>query len=123
MFVSLYLADLSINVVIVTDPSGTLVDGIYNYPILTSVIFSCIATSTDSTPITGASYYYRDRSCYTNSHGVRDPCFYEGTTTGYNITGDNLLAQDAGNVSCTAIVNGVYYYSNILRLRISGELP
>ena len=121
MFFSLYLADLSINVAIVTDPNGILVDGEYNYPILTSIILSCNATQTDGTPITGASYSWRDHGCYTNSHGVQDPCFYDGYATGYNFTGDNLLAQDAGNVSCSAFVNGIYYTSHLLRIRISGE--
>ena len=68
------------------------------------------------------SYHWTAMNCYNHSkRGIDDPCFYSGNKTGQNITGHDLLAQDAGTVTCTAIIDGVNYTSSPLTLRISGE--
>ena len=109
-------------VTIVTDPAGVQVDGqnnTFDYPILTSVTLMCIATAV---PATVTSYRWNTINCYNNSRGVDDPCFYGNGQTRQNITGNDLLAQDAGTVNCTATINGTDYTSDPLTLRISGEL-
>ena len=68
---------------------------------------------------TVASYHWDVINC-TNSS--RDPCFYSQDQTSQNITGSDLLAQDAGTVRCIATINGSKYSSNPLTFRISGEL-
>ena len=110
-------------VTIVTDPAGVPVDGqnnTFDYPILTSVTLMCIAADKSSANVT--SYHWNVISCYNNSRGVDDPCFYGNGQRIQNITGNDLLAQDAGTVSCTATINGTDHTSDPLTLRISGEL-
>ena len=112
-------------VTIVTDPIGIPVDGqpnTFDYPILTNVTLMCITTATDGSPATVTSYQWTATNCYTHADGILDPCFYGDNQTVQNITGNNLLAQDAGTVTCTATVGGVNYTSNPLTLRISGKL-
>ena len=112
-------------VTIVTDPAGVPVDGQNNtfyYSILTSVTLMCIATAADGSPATVTSYRWNAINCYNNSHDVDDPCFYSNGQTRQNITGNNLLAQDAGTVNCTATIDGTDYTSDPLTLRISGEV-
>ena len=79
-----------------------------------------MATTADGSPVTLTSYRWTATDCYNHTGGVQDPCFYSSHTE-YNVTGINLLAQDAGTVTCTAIVDGVSFISDPLTLRISGE--
>ena len=118
-----------VSVTIVTDPPGIPVDGqpgTFDYPILTSVTLMCMATLSNGSPVTVTSYRWTATECYTRSGGVQDPCFYGDYNpynpiyTGQNIT-DDVLAQDAGTVRCTATIGGVDYTSDPLTLRISGE--
>ena len=99
-------------VTIVTDPAGVPVDGqnnTFDYPILTSVTLMCIATTADGSPANVTSYRWTHSNgiglIFTNSHAI---------------TFDNLLANDAGTVSCTATIDGTDYISDPLTLRISG---
>ena len=110
-------------VTIVTDPAGVPVDGqnnTFDYPILTSVTLMCLATAADGSPANVTSYHWNVIDCYVDSGDY--PCFYSGNKTGQNITGENPIANDAGTVSCTAIIDGTNYTSDPLTLRISGEL-
>ena len=113
------------NVTIVTDPAGIPVDGqpgTFDYPIFTSVTLMCMATAVDGSPVTVTAYSWAAEDCYTRSGGVLNPCFYSlNNPTGQNITGNNLLAPDAGTVTCTATIDGMDYTSDPLTLRISGE--
>ena len=79
----------------------------------------CIATTADGSPATVISYHWNVVNCYSDTGDY--PCFYSQNQTSQNITHD-LLAQDAGTVSCTATINGTDYTSDPLTLRISGEL-
>ena len=111
------------NITIVTDPAGTPVDGqpgTFDYPILTSVTLMCMATAADGSPITVTSYVWTASNCYSHED-VQDPCFYNDNPTRQNITGNDLLAPDAGTVTCTATIDGMDYTSDPLTLRISGE--
>ena len=112
------------NVTIVTVPTGMPVTGstnTFDYPILTSVTLMCNAIAADGSPVTVTSYSWNATNCYNHTGGVEDPCFYSGGQTGQNITGDNLLASDAGTVTCTATVGSYIYTSASLTLRISGN--
>ena len=107
-----------------TIPVSTPVDGqpgTFDYPILTSVTLMCMATVVDGSPVTVTSYSWTARYCYTHTYGVQDPCFYGNNPTRQNITGTNLLALDAGTVTCTATIDGMDYTSDPLTLRIAGE--
>ena len=90
---------------------------------MSSVTLTCMVKVTNQSQITVTSYHWTATNCYTHDDGVEDPCFYGGNQTGQNITGNDLLAQDAGTVICTATINGIEYESNPLTLRISGKLP
>ena len=122
---TLYLIGVvSQNVSIVTDPVGTAVDGqpgTFDYPILTSVTLMCMATASDGSSVAVTFYSWAADDCYTRAGGVEDPCFYGNNPTGQNITGTNLLAVDAGTVTCTATIDGMDYTSDQRTLRISGE--
>ena len=124
-FLTLYLVGVhGQNATIVTDPAGTAVDGqpgTFDYLILTSVTLMCMATASDGSPVTVTAYSWTATNCYTRTDGVRDPCFYGNNPTGQNITGNNLLAPDAGTVTCTVTIDGMDYTSDPLTLRISGE--
>ena len=83
----------------------------------------CMATAADgSSPVTVTSYEWTANDCYTHSGYVQNPCFYSlPSAMGQNVTGINLLATDAGAVTCTATIDGIDYTSDPLTLRISGE--
>jgi len=109
-------ADIDTWVTIVSDPAGTRVSGTANtfdYPILSSVTLTCMVNPTPSVPVT---YRWNTEGCYV--HNVRG-CFPAGQTT-QSISEDDLIAIDAGTISCTAIIFGVEYTSNEFTLRISG---
>ena len=57
--------------------------------------------------------------CFTNNAHTTPTCFPIGQTT-QNVTGNNLLAEDAGTITCTVTIGGVDYTSGPLTLRISG---
>ena len=111
------------NVTIVTDPAGIRRNGqpgTFFYPILTSVTLMCLATASDGSPVTVTSYKWNAIACYSHPH-TNYRCFFGNNPTGQNITGNNLLARDHGTVTCTAIINGMNYTSDPLRLLISGK--
>ena len=108
---------------VVTDPVGIPVGGqpsTFDYPILSNVTLTCMVTATGA-PANVTSYRWTATNCYDHNGGVQDPCFYSGGLTGQSIGGSDLLAQDAGNVSCTATIDGSNYTSDPLTLQISGE--
>ena len=115
---------MGINVTIVTNPEGTPVNGsnnTFDYPILTSVTPMCTVTTPDGSPVTATSYSWTATNCYNHTGGVHSLCFYSGGRAGNIITGDSLLAPDAGTVTCNATVAGVDFTSDPLTLRISGK--
>ena len=72
---------------------------------------------------TGTTTYRWDTTgCYTNSaHNSGNPtCFPTGQTT-QNVTSNNLMADDAGTITCTVTLDGVDYTSDPFTLRVSGE--
>ena len=81
----------------------------------------CMATASDGSSVTVTSYRWTASNCYTRTGSVSDPCFYQANPTGQNITGNNLLAPDAGTVTCTATIDDMDYTSSQTTLRISGE--
>ena len=109
---------------IISNPVGTPVNGsnnTFDYPILTSVSLLCNVTVPDRSPVTVTSYSWTANDCYDHTGGVQTPCFYSGGRTGYNITGNSLLAPDAGTITCTATIDGVNFNSDPVTLRISGK--
>jgi len=109
-------------VTIVSTPPGTPVSGstnTFDYPILSSVTLTCMVTSSDGTTPTVTNYQWNTAQCYTNGRLTDPICFPAGQTT-QSITGNNLLAKDAGTITCTVIIGGADYTSGPLTLRISG---
>ena len=83
---------------------------------MTNVTLMCMTTASVT------SYHWNAINCYNNSYFVDHHCFYGRGQTNRRIVGNNLRAEDAGTVSCTATINGTNYTSDPLTLRISGEL-
>ena len=70
-------------------------------------------------PTANASYQWNTTECYANNVNQRR-CFPMSQTT-QNVSEDDLLARDAGTVTCIATINGVEYTSGPFTLRISGS--
>ena len=102
------------------NPAGTLLSGsTYDYPILSSVTLTCMVTSSDGIPFTVNNYQWDTTGCFTNNAHNTPSCFPTGLTT-QSVTGNNLLAEDAGTITCTVTIDSVGYSSGPLTLRISG---
>ena len=76
----------------------------------------------DPTPSSSVTYQWNTTGCYTNSKFTPDnpECFPHSQTT-QSVTSDDLNAEDAGTITCTARINNVPYTSGPFTLRISGE--
>ena len=75
-------------------------------------------------PTTSSSvnYQWNTTGCYTNTlfTGSNPECFPHGRTS-RRVTGNNLNAEDAGTIACTARIDGNNYKSASFTLRISRE--
>ena len=117
--------DSQFTVTIVSRPAGTPVSGSTNtfeYPILSSVTLTCNVASNDGSSFTVTAYHWKTAGCYTNSKftGSNPQCFPRGKTT-QSVTGNDLNAEDAGTISCSARISNSDYASEPFTLRISGE--
>ena len=111
---------------IVSNPAGTPVSGstnTFDYPILSSVTLTCMVITSDGSTFTVTNYQWNTTGCYTNTaHNSGNPtCFPTGQTT-QSVTGNDLTAEDAGTITCTATIGGIDYTSEPLTLRISGKI-
>ena len=109
-------------VTIVSNPAGTLVSGstnTFDYPILSSVTLTCMVTSDDGSPFTVTNYQWNTGGCYANNVHNTPTCFPTNQTTQV-VTGNNLLAEDAGTITCIVTIGGIDYTSGPLTLHISG---
>ena len=78
-----------------------------------------MVTSSDGSPFTVTNYQWNTGGCFTNNAHNTPTCFPTGQTT-QNVTGNSLLAEDAGTITCTVTIGGVDYTSGPLTLHISG---
>ena len=80
-----------------------------------------MVSSNNGSEFTVTNYQWNTTGCYTNpAHNSGNPtCFPTGQTT-QSVTGNDLTAEDAGTITCTATIGGVNYTSGLLALRISG---
>jgi len=111
-------------VTIVSTPAGTPVSGstnTFDYPILNNVTLTCMVTSSNGSTPTVTNYQWDTTRCYANDLITTPTCFPFGQTA-QSVTGSNLLAEDAGTITCAATIGGVVYASGPLTLRISGIL-
>ena len=100
----------------------------FDYPILSSIILTCDVTSNDGSPLTVTSYQWISTGCYTNRNyndGV-PRCFPHGQMT-QNVTGHDLTAEDAGNITCAVTISigsskNYTMTSGPFTIRISGKL-
>ena len=69
-----------------------------------------------------ATYQWNTTGCYNNFKFTdsNPQCFPHGQTR-RRVTGNNLNAEDAGTITCTASINGSKYTSEPFTLCISGE--
>ena len=114
--------DSQYTVTIVSSPAGTPVSGFTNtfeYPILSNVTLTCMV---NPTPASSVTYQWNTIGCYTNSWFTdsNPECFPHYQTT-QNVTGNDLNAEDTGNITCTVTISGSDYTSELFTLRISGE--
>jgi len=80
-----------------------------------------MVTSSDGSPITVTNYRWNTGRCFTNNYNTTPGCFPTGQTTP-NVTGNNLLAEDAGTITCTVTIDGESFTSKPLTLHISGTV-
>ena len=73
----------------------------------------------DPSPPADATYQWNTGGCFINDRHYYPTCFPTGQTT-QNVTGNNLLAKDAGTITCSATIGDVDYTSGPLTLHISG---
>ena len=73
-------------------------------------------------PSSSLTYQWNTAGCYTNSKFTNSnpECFPQGQTT-QNVIGNDLIAKDAGTITCTVTISGSDYTSGPFTLRISGE--
>ena len=87
---------------------------------MSSVTLTCMVNPTPSSPVT---YQWNTAGCYTHTQTFTKngpQCFPHGQTT-QSVTGNDLLAEDAGTITCTVTISGSDYTSEPFTLRISGE--
>ena len=70
----------------------------------------------------GITYQWNTTGCYTNKQFTdsNPVCFPHGKKS-QNVTQNNLNAEDAGAIICSALINNVRYTSDLFTLRISGK--
>jgi len=73
----------------------------------------------DPSPPAGTTYQWKTTGCFTNDRITTPRCFPHDQTTS-SVTGNNLLAEDAGIIICTATIDNAGYNSGLFTLRISG---
>ena len=89
---------------------------------MSNVTLTCNVTPDSGSLPNGVTYQWNTDDCYTNTQFTpsNPECFPHGQTS-QNVTGNDLNAEDAGTITCTAIINNVLHTSEPLTLRISGE--
>ena len=83
---------------------------------LSSVTLTCMV---DPSSPANATYQWNTGECFINDHHNTPTCFPTDQTA-QSVAGNNLLAEDAGTITCTVTIGGVDYTSGPLTLRISG---
>ena len=76
----------------------------------------------DPSPPSSVTYQWDTTQCYThpNRNSGSPSCFPDGETTQI-VTDNDVTAEDAGTITCTAVIDGVDYTSGPLTLRISSK--
>jgi len=109
-------------VVIRSSPPPVPVNGqpnIFEYPILTDVELNCDVQPSLGSPFLVRSYRWNTEGCYKDTSG-KPRCFPHGQTT-QSVKGVHLTAEDAGNYTCTVMINNYEYQSNQVMIRIQGN--
>ena len=86
---------------------------------MSRVTLTCMV---DPVPSSFVTYQWNTTGCYTNSKftGSNPQCFPHDQTR-QSVTGNDLIAEDAGTITCTVLINGNNYTSEPFTLRISGK--
>ena len=89
---------------------------------MSSVTLTCDVRADEDSSFFVTSYQWNTAGCYTNSKFTSSTpeCFPHGQTT-ESVTGNDLNAEDAGTITCTATISENEYTSEPFTLRISGE--
>ena len=89
---------------------------------MSSVTLTCSVAVDDGSLFTVTSYSWNDAGCYSDSRYTNNNdrlCFPLGQSS--QMVMDNVIAHDAGTITCTVTISGSDYTSEPLTLRISGE--
>jgi len=78
-----------------------------------------MVTSSDGSAFTVTNYQWNTTGCFTNLRVSTPACFPTGQTT-QNVTDDSLRAEDAGTITCGAMIGIANYVSEPFTLRVSG---
>ena len=78
-----------------------------------------MVTSSDGSPFSVTNYQWDTTGCFTSFRHNVPTCFPTGQTT-QNVTDNDLLAEDAGTITCTATIGGNEFTSELFTLRVSG---
>ena len=73
----------------------------------------------DPSPPVSATYWWNTTGCFTNRAHWTPTCFPTNQIT-QSVTGNNLLAEDAGTIICTATIGSTSSTSGPFVLRVSG---
>ena len=110
-------------VIISSSPAGELINGsTYDYPKSSNLSLTCLAIqiiSKDGSSSALSNFRWKNTGCSTNRRHTASTCFPTNQTT-QTVTGKNLLAEDAGTITCTVSIGGVDYTSEPFTLHISG---
>jgi len=91
----------------------------YDYPISSNFTLECLVLSNKVSVTKPTNFRWNNTGCFTTRRHTAPTCFPTNQTT-KSVTGKNLVAEDAGNISCTVSIGGVDYTSGPFTLRISG---
>jgi len=80
-----------------------------------------MVTSSDGSTPTLINYKWNTTGCFTNSKHTIPTCFPNDKNT-KSVTGYNLLAEDAGTITCAVNIENKNHTSKPLTLRISGNV-
>ena len=90
---------------------------------MSALTLTCTVTSDGGSLPNGITYQWNTAGCYTHNTftGNSPDCFPNEQRNQQTVTDDNLNAEDAGTITCTATFNGDSFTSEPFTLRISGE--
>ena len=77
----------------------------------------------DPSPSATITYQWNTTGCYTNiKYNDGKPGCFPHDQTAQNVTDNAVTAEDAGTITCTAVIGGTGYSSKPFTLHVSGTV-